>query len=55
MLESNYFEKFNLKTNKKSSYLLWKDLFFKLLNKDHLNPNLRNGLLDKSKLINKIN
>ena len=33
LLESNYFEKFNLKTNKKSSYLLWKDLFFKLLNK----------------------
>ena len=32
-----------------------KDLFFKLLNKDHLNPNLRNDLSDKAKLINKMN
>jgi LAGLIDADG endonuclease len=52
LLESNYFDLFKLKTNKKTSYLLWKDLFFKLLNKDHLNPNLRKELLIKSKLIN---
>ena len=55
LLESNYFENFNLKTNKNNSYLLWKDLYFKLLNKDHLNPNLRIELLEKSKLINKNN
>ena len=55
LLESNYFEKFNLKTNKMLSYLLWKDLFFNLLNKDHLNPNLRKELFNKSKLINKNN
>lgn len=55
LIDSNYFETFKLKTNKKSSYLLWKDLFFKLLNKDHLNPNLRIELEKKSNLINKIN
>ena len=55
LLESNYFDIFNLKTNKNSSYFLWKDLFYKSLSKDHLNPNLRKELLDKSKLINKFN
>ena len=55
LLEFNYFEKFNLKTNKNNSYLLWKDLYFKLLQKDHLKPNLRIELLKKSKLINKYN
>jgi len=55
LLESNYFENFNLKTNKNTSYLMWKDLYFRLLNKDHLNPKLRIELLEKSKLINKNN
>lgn len=55
LLEFNYFEKFNLKTNKNNSYLLWKDLYFKLLQKDHLKPNLRIELLKKSKIINKYN
>jgi hypothetical protein len=55
LLDLNYFEKFNLKTNKNNSYLLWKDLYLKLLQKDHLKPNLRIELLQKSKLINKYN
>ncbi len=55
LIESNYFEKFNLKTNKYNSYLLWKELYFKLLNKDHLNPIFRVELLKKSQLINKNN
>lgn len=53
ILESNYFDIFNLKTNKNNSYLLWKELYFRLLNKDHLNSNFRTELLEKSKLINK--
>jgi hypothetical protein len=52
LLESNYFERFSLKTNKNNSYLLWKDLYFKLLRKDHLNPDLRIKLLEQSKQIN---
>ncbi len=55
LIESNYFEKFNLKTNKYNSYLLWKELYFNLLNKDHLNPIFRVELLKKSQLINKNN
>lgn len=55
LLESNYFENFNLKTNKNNSYLLWKNLYLKLLRKDHLNSNLRVELLKESKLINKYN
>jgi LAGLIDADG endonuclease len=53
IIESNYFENFKLKTDKNNSYLLWKELYFKLLSKYHLNPTLRNDLLEKSKLINK--
>lgn len=51
-LESNYFEQFPLKTNKYNSYLQWKDLYLKLLNKDHLDPNLRIELTRLAKLIN---
>jgi hypothetical protein len=54
IIDSNYFEIFKLKTNKNNSYLLWKELYFRLLNKDHLNPIFRKELLDKSQLINKI-
>lgn len=53
LLESNYFERFKLKTDKNNSYLLWKSLYFRLLNKDHLDPILRVELLEKSKLVNK--
>jgi len=52
IIESNYFEQFPLKTNKKNSYILWKELYTNLLNKDHLNPLLRTDLIKKSKLIN---
>jgi hypothetical protein len=53
LIESNYFDNFKLKTTKNNSYLLWKELYYKLLNKDHLNLDLRSELLKKSKLINK--
>ena len=52
LIESNYFEKFLLKTNKKNSYILWKELYINLLNKDHLNSLFRDNLIKKSKLIN---
>lgn len=52
LLESNYFEKFKLKTNKHNSYFLWKQLYFKLLNQDHLDPLLRLELTKSAKLIN---
>jgi len=54
LIESNYFEEFSLKTNKKNSYILWKELYNNLLNKDHLNPLLKDNLIKKSKLINNI-
>lgn len=54
IIESNYFSKYKLKTNKNNSYFLWKELYYRLLNKDHLNPVLRTELLEKSKLINKL-
>jgi hypothetical protein len=52
LLESNYFEKFNLKTNKNNSYLLWKNLYFKLQRRDHLNSNLRIDLAATAAKIN---
>jgi len=55
LLEFNYFEKFNLKTNKKIVIYYGKIYILKLLQKDHLKPNLRIELLKKSKLINKYN
>jgi len=54
LIESKYFEQFSLKTNKKNSYILWKELYINLLNKDHLNPLLKDNLIKKSKLINNI-
>ena len=54
LIESKYFEQFSLKTNKKNSYILWKELYNNLLNKDHLNPLLKDNLIKKSKLINNI-
>jgi len=48
-----YFDNFNLKTKKKDSYFKWKDLLFRLKNKDHLDSNLRLELISLAKQINK--
>lgn len=48
-----YFDKFYLKTKKKDSYLKWKDLLFRLKNKDHLDYKLRLELISLAKQINK--
>ena len=53
IIESNYFDKYQLKTKKNKSYKLYKELYLNLLNKDHLNPLLRDELIKKSKRINK--
>ena len=47
-----YFDKFNLKSKKKESYSKWKDLLFRLINKDHLNSKLRLDLISLAKQIN---
>lgn len=39
-----YFDKYSLRSKKIKSYILWKDLHNKLLNKNHLNPTLRESL-----------
>jgi len=48
-----YFDKFNLKTKKEQSYLNWKILLYRLMNKDHLNYKLRLELIVLAKQINK--
>lgn len=48
-----YFDKFNLVTKKKDSYLKWKAIHFKLVNKEHLNKNKRLELIYLAKGINK--
>jgi hypothetical protein len=52
IIDSNYFELFELKTTKKNSYRLWKELLYHIKNKDHLNKEFRIELIKKSKLIN---
>jgi hypothetical protein len=39
-----YLDSFPLRTKKLKSYILWKNIYFKLLNKDHLDSTLRNSL-----------
>lgn len=39
-----YLDNHQLRSKKLKSYILWKDLHSKLLNKDHLNPSLRESL-----------
>jgi len=39
-----YFDNYPLRSQKLKSYILWKNLHSKLLNKDHLNPTLRESL-----------
>jgi len=49
-----YFDKYGLKSKKKESYYKWKIIHTRLLEKDHLDPNLRLELIDLAKQINKI-
>jgi len=50
-----YFDKYNLYSKKAISYKLWKDVYTRLLKKEHLDPKLRIGLKEKVSMINKIN
>lgn len=50
-----YFDKYNLKTKKKDSYLRWKQIYSRLVLGDHLNSNTRQELIGLAKLINKFN
>ena len=51
----NYFDKYPLLTKKKDSYLLFKNILFKILNKEHLDPLKRNELIKLAKKVNKTN
>lgn len=48
-----YFDEYALITNKKDSYLKWKLLHSRLVNKDHLNDNTRLKVIELAKQINK--
>jgi len=49
-----YFDQYALKTKKKDSYLLWKELRLQLINKDHLNLESRKEMIKLSKRVNNI-
>ncbi len=48
-----YFDNYNLISKKKDSYLKWKSLYNRLINKDHLNKETRLELINLAKQINK--
>lgn len=48
-----YFDHYSLITKKKDSYLKWKSLYDRLVNKDHLNSETRLELINLAKQINK--
>jgi hypothetical protein len=48
-----YFDEYTLKTKKFDSYLKWKELHYRLENKDHLNEKTRSELVEIAKNINK--
>jgi LAGLIDADG endonuclease len=48
-----YFDQYSLITNKKDSYLKWKLLHSRLVNKDHLNDKTRLELIELARQINK--
>ena len=48
-----YFENYNLISKKKDSYLKWKSLYNRLVNKDHLSNDTRLELINLAKQINK--
>jgi hypothetical protein len=47
-----YFDKLPLQTKKRDSYLLWKELRLQLINKDHLNLEIRKEMIKLAKRIN---
>jgi hypothetical protein len=49
-----YFDQYALKTKKKDSYLLWKELRLQLINKDHLNLESRKEMIKLTKRVNNI-
>lgn len=49
----NYFNEYELITKKKDSFLKWKLIHSRLVNKDHLNDNTRLELIELAKQINK--
>lgn len=48
-----YFDVFNLVTKKKESYLKWKAIHSRLVNKEHLNKDIRSEIISLAKEINK--
>jgi hypothetical protein len=49
-----YFDKYNLITKKKESYLKWKVIHSRLVKGDHLNNNTRPELVNLAKKMNKV-
>ncbi len=50
-----YFDKYNLLTKKSLSYTLWKQMCFDLANKQHLVSEKRTLMIEKARMINKLN
>ena len=51
----SYFDQFNLYSKKAVSYALWKQLYTRLQNKEHLDPEIIVVLKEKASMINKSN
>lgn len=51
----SYFDNYTLYTKKSLSYNLWKEVHKDLLNKDHLDSVKRVNIIEKARMINKIN
>lgn len=51
----SYFDTYTLLTKKSASYILWKKIHEDLLNKNHLDPIKRIGMIEKARMINKYN
>lgn len=48
----DYFDNYSLKTKKLTSYLLWKEIHKHIINKDHINPELRIKLIEMATKVN---
>jgi len=48
-----YFDEYSLITKKKDSYIMWKSLYYRLVNKDHFEHSSRLELIELAKQINK--
>lgn len=49
-----YFEKYQLKSKKKNSFHIWKEIFFKIKNNEHKSEESRNKIKEMSIIINKL-